>query len=61
MFFQTTGNLPKTMQLSKAPQCVIKGSNILAFPVQFLEHMVNLYFTQIASGLGKYETCHLVD
>jgi len=61
MFFQTTENLPKTMQLSKAPQCESKSSNTLAFPVQFLEYMVNFYFTQIASGLGKYETYHLVD
>jgi len=49
------------MQLNKAPQCESKGSNILAFPVQFLEYMVNLYFTQIASGLGNYETYHLMD
>ena len=49
------------MQLSKEPQTEIKGSNMLAFPVQFLEYMVNLYFTQIASGLGNYETYHLMD
>jgi hypothetical protein len=61
MFFQTTGNLQKTMQLSKAPQCEIKGSNIIAFFVQFLEYMVKLYFTQIASGLGNCETYHLMD